>query len=136
MTDDMIEMTRAALDRWGKGDPQGALDLYAPDITYMDPFQERRVDGIAAMEQLYSAIAGKVKIARCEMSGAKVQRHGDVAILTFQLMSDVIHQPDGPGNIRVPWNCTQVYVILEGTWKVVHEHWSFIQPEPKSLPIP
>jgi hypothetical protein len=31
--DSIIAAERAALDRWGKGDPQGYLDTYAPEIT-------------------------------------------------------------------------------------------------------
>src|SRR6266567_2210218 len=52
----IIALERGALDRWGKGDPQGYLELYAPDITYFDPTQERRVDGAAAMQTLYGPI--------------------------------------------------------------------------------
>ena len=37
---EFIALTRAALDRWGKGDIQGLLDLYAPDVTYFDPVQK------------------------------------------------------------------------------------------------
>src|SRR5262249_39400656 len=35
----------AALERWGKGDPDGFLEIYADEITYFDLTQERRVDG-------------------------------------------------------------------------------------------
>lgn len=35
---------RAALDRWGRGDPSGFLETCAPDVTYFDPFVERRID--------------------------------------------------------------------------------------------
>ena len=132
---EIIALERAALDRWGNGDIQGPLDLYSPDITYFDPFQEKRVDGIEAMRKLYAPIAGKLKIGRYEMTDPKVQQHGDVAILTFNLMDYVIRQPGGPGNVKVPWNCTEVYVRTGGKWNVIHEHWSFIKPGPVSTPI-
>ena len=32
--DEILMLERAALDRWGKGDPGGFLELYAADITY------------------------------------------------------------------------------------------------------
>ena len=134
-TSEIIGLTRAALDRWGKGDIQGPLELYAPDITYFDPYQEKRVDGIEAMKKIYAPVAGKLKIGRYDMIDPKVQRHGDVAILTFNLIDDVILAPDGPGNVRVPWNCTQVYARIDRKWRVVSEHWSFIKPEPKTTPI-
>lgn len=132
---EIIAMTRAALDRWGKGDIQGPLELYARDITYFDPIQEKRVDGIEAIRKIYAPFAGKLKIGHYEMLDPKVQRYGDTAILTFNLTDDVIEQPGGPGHIRVPWNCTQVWTRINGKWRVVHEHWSFIKPEPKTLPI-
>jgi hypothetical protein len=31
--DAIIAMERAALDRWGKGDPQGYVEIMAPDVT-------------------------------------------------------------------------------------------------------
>jgi hypothetical protein len=40
----IIEMEKAALDRWAKGDPSGFLEIYAPDIVYFDPSLERRLD--------------------------------------------------------------------------------------------
>ena len=33
---DVIAMERAALDRWGKGDPQGYLEIMANEMTYFD----------------------------------------------------------------------------------------------------
>jgi len=63
----IIGLERGALDRWGKGDPQGYIELFAPDVTYFDPFQERRVDGISAMTDLLLPITGKIKIDRYDM---------------------------------------------------------------------
>src|SRR6266516_4550790 len=72
--DTIIALERRALDRWGKGDPQGYLELYAPDVTYFDPIQERRVDGAAAMQKLYGPIKGLVKVDSYEMIEPKVQQ--------------------------------------------------------------
>jgi ketosteroid isomerase-like protein len=76
-------MEMAALDRWGRGDTQGPLDLYAEDVTYFDPLQNKRVDGRAAMKTLYDALAGKIKIQHYDMIDPKVQRTGDAAVLTY-----------------------------------------------------
>ncbi len=32
----ILSMERAALDRWGKGDPSGYLELSSPDVVYFD----------------------------------------------------------------------------------------------------
>jgi uncharacterized protein (TIGR02246 family) len=132
---ELLAQARAALDRWGKGDIEGPLSCYAPEITYFDPSQEKRVDGIDALRKVYEPVAGKLEIARYEITGAKVQRYGDVAILTLNLTNDVVKQPGGPGNVRYAWNCTQVNVRQGGKWRVVHEHWSFIKPEPKTVAL-
>ena len=50
---DILRLERAALDRWGKGDPGGFLDLYAADITYFDPVTAKRIDGHQAMVDYY-----------------------------------------------------------------------------------
>ncbi len=60
-------LERGALDRWGKGDPDGFLELYAADITYFDPVTARRIDGHQAMANYYRPWVGKIEIARYEM---------------------------------------------------------------------
>jgi ketosteroid isomerase-like protein len=120
--DEIISIERAALDRWGKGDPTGLLETYAPDVTYFDPGTERRLDGLAVMTDYYRPFTGKIKIPRYEMIGSKVQRHGDVAVLTYNLRSDA-EQPDGK-EVTVRWNSTSVYARTGGRWRMVHSHWS------------
>jgi hypothetical protein len=36
----LLALERAALDRWGNGDPS---ELYATDITYFDPLTARHI---------------------------------------------------------------------------------------------
>ena len=50
LLEDLVALERSALDRWIKLDPQGYLDLQAPEVTYFDPFTERRVDGLDATQ--------------------------------------------------------------------------------------
>jgi len=125
-SNEVISIERAALDRWGHGDPSGFLDIYAPEVTYFDVATERRLDGHAAMSDYYRPITGKVKISRYEMIGPKVQRHGDVAVLTYNLSSEAV-QPDGK-LVTVRWNSTSVYARLGRDWKIVHSHWSLTAP--------
>jgi ketosteroid isomerase-like protein len=125
-TDAVISLERAALDRWGNGDPQGFLDTYAPEITYFDIATERRLDGRAAMTDYYRPITGKIKVASYEMIGPRVQRHGDVAVLTYNLRSEAV-QSDGK-QLTVRWNSTSVYARFGGEWKMIHSHWSLTAP--------
>src|SRR5215467_11089113 len=124
----IIAMERAALDRWGKGDPQGYLEIMAPEVTYFDPFQERRVDGLEAMKALLAPLAGKIKIDHYDMINPRVQRSGDVAVLTFNLV-DQATPPGGTDPITARWNTTEIYRRIGGNWKIIHSHFSFTKPE-------
>jgi len=69
--DTIIALERGALDRWGRGDPQGYLDLYARHVTYFDPMRDKRIDGLEAMKQALEPIKGLVKVDRYEMVGPR-----------------------------------------------------------------
>lgn len=134
VADTIIALERAALDRWGRGDPQGYIDTFARDITYFDPFTEQRIDGIDAMKAMLAPFVGKIKIDRYEMLNPQVQRSGDVAVLSFNLLSHT-HNPDGsPRAVR--WNSTEVYRRTAGEWRIIHNHWSFTRPELKQAASP
>lgn len=125
----IIAMERAAIDRWGKGDPQGFLETYGRDVSYFDPAQEHRVDGLEAMKNLLVPITGKIKIDRYEMINPKVQRRGDVAVLSYQVVNHIA-RPNGQ-SITVRWNSTEVYERAEGRWRIIHSHFSYTKPELK-----
>ena len=133
--DKIIAMEKAALDRWGKGDPQGYLDIMDADLTYFDPFQEKRLDGLGAMQELLKPLTGKIKVDRFDMLNPKVQRDGNMALLTFNLLS-YVKQPDGTEKLVARWNSSEVYRKINGEWKIIHSHWSFIKPEIKAEEFP
>ena len=124
----IIATERAALDRWGRGDPQGYLEIMAPDVTYFDPTREKRIDGLAAVKEYILPSTGKIRIDSYEMINPQVQRDGDVAILTFNLI-DTVKRPDREEKVTVRWNSTEVYRRIDGNWKIVHSHWSYTKPE-------
>ena len=127
--DTIIGLERGALDRWGRGDPQGYLDLYAREVTYFDPMREKRIDGFEAMKQALEPIKGLVKVERYEMIDPEVYRVGDSAILTYNLVSHG-RSPGGEATV-VRWNSTAVYALIDRHWKIVHSHWSFTKPDLK-----
>jgi uncharacterized protein (TIGR02246 family) len=128
--EDIIAIERAALDRWGKGDPQGYLEIMADEVTYFDPTQEKRVNGRGAMVKMLEPLTGKIKVSRFDMIAPRVQRHGDSALLTFNLVS-YIKAPDGKEIAVARWNSTEAYGRIDGQWRIVHSHWSYIKPELK-----
>jgi ketosteroid isomerase-like protein len=131
----IIGLERAALDRWGKGDPDGYLSIMAPDVTYFDPTTDARVDGKERLKTMLDAIRGKISIERAEFVNPAVVGQDDVAILTFNLISHGGQFAGGPKN-DARWNCTEVYRRIDGTWKIVHSHWSYTKPELKQPASP
>lgn len=125
----VIALERAALDRWGKGDPFGYLEIYAPGITYFDPGQERRVDGIEAMTALLAPLKGQIKLDRYEIISPSVYHSGDVAILSFNLVT-YGRRGDGAASMT-RWNTTAAYALIDGQWKIVHHHFSIAKPDAK-----
>jgi ketosteroid isomerase-like protein len=122
-TDQILRLERSALDRWGKGDPGGFLELYATDITYFDPVTAARIDGHQAMVDYYGPWVAKIQIARYEMLNPHVVVDGNMALLTYNLVN-YIQDAQGAKSVGSCWNSTTVYQY-RGTWKTIHSHWSF-----------
>ena len=119
----ILAMETSALEQWNSGDPSGFLAIYAKDITYFDPFQQKRIDGLDNMRAFYAQFAGQGGgVDRYEMIDPVVTVTEDVAVMSYNLNS-------WAGDRLYPWNCTEVYRReKDGTWKIVHNHWSFIRP--------
>lgn len=116
----LIAMERAALDRWGAGDPSGYLEISAPDVVYFDPFLERRLDGLEALTALYESLRGAIHVDRYELIDPKVQVCGEAAVLTFNLNSYT-------GATLMRWNCTEVFRLDKAGWRLIQTHWSITQ---------
>ena len=122
----ILALERAALDRWGKGDPGGFLELYANDITYFDPLTATRIDGHQAMVDYYHRWIGKIQIPRYEILNPQVVIDSDMALLTYNLVN-YIRDAEDAESVGSRWNSTTVYQRREETWKAIHSHWSFTQ---------
>jgi len=114
----IIQLETAALERWNNGDPSGFLELSASEVTYFDPFLEKRLNGLDALTALYESIRGQVRVDKYELVDPKVQATDHTAVLTFNYIANL-------GDSVFRWNCTEVY-RLETTdeWKIIHTHWS------------
>ncbi len=115
----IINLERAALDRWGKGDPSGFLDICAPDVVYFDPGREMRIDGKEALSEYYESIRGLVSVERYELLNPLVQLIGEAAVLTFNYVSY------GGSENAYRWNCTEVYRRTGDSWEIIQTHWSY-----------
>ena len=132
---EIVALERGALDRWGRGDPQGYLEIMAPEVTYFDPNLEKRLDGLQAMKDYIAPFTGKIKIDRYELINPTVQRHGDAAVLTFNVVN-YRKLPDGTEQPATRWNSTEIYARVDGRWRIIHSHWSYVKPELKQPPSP
>ena len=72
----IVAMERSALERWGKGDPDGFIDISANEVSYFDPFTAQRLDGLAALRSWCDGIRGTINIElryhRCAHSDSGV----------------------------------------------------------------
>jgi ketosteroid isomerase-like protein len=130
---ELVALERSAIDRWITLDPQGYLDLYVPEVTYFDPSTEGRVDGRPAMEKRLAPMRSMklpFKDPRYELVAPRVDRHGDVALLTFNVVN-YGRLPERPESVLSRWNSTEVYKRINGKWKIIHSHWSYTKPELK-----
>jgi ketosteroid isomerase-like protein len=98
----IIKMERNALEKLNNGDPSGYLEIYADDITYFDPFKEKRFDGIEKVKTFYESMQGAFNIERYEMIEPVVQIIGETAILSYNLVSYI-------GNVVFREKCTEIY---------------------------
>ena len=120
----IIAAEKVALEKWSKGDTSGFAVLSTEEMTYFDPTLDTRLDGRDAFKKYMASIHGKFHIDSYEILNPKVQLHGDVGILTFNLNN---YSEDY--KITSRWNSTEIYHLIGGEWKIIHSHWSNPQTE-------
>jgi ketosteroid isomerase-like protein len=118
----------AAMERWRKGDPWGFVELYAPQVTYFDTGTLQRINGIDALSAEYKQREGKIFYDVMDFIEPWFLISGDMAVLFYRFLSTRLN-PDGSVVSRTPWNCTEIYARMEGSWKIIHNHWSHIRGE-------
>lgn len=115
---EVFTLEQRAMERWLKGDPDGFLEISAPDVVYFDPFIPRRLDGIEALRAHYASLRGKIFADSYEFIDVKTQEIGtDAVILTYHF-----HSTGSEGGMR--WNCTEVFRRDADGWRIVQTHWS------------
>ena len=121
---EILQLERQALDRWGRGDPGGFLDVYDEGVTYFDPLTTVRVDGHQAMVDYYRPWIGRIRVSRYEMLNPDVVVGGNMALLTYNLVN-YLSDDTGVESVGSRWNSTTVYRLGRDGWKTIHSHWSF-----------
>jgi len=42
-----------------------------------------------------------------------------------------LKKPDGSEAVLNRWNSTEMYRRMNGAWKLIHSHWSYVKPDVK-----
>lgn len=125
---EVMALESAAMERWRKGDPGGFLEICAPEVTYFDTGTPQRINGREALKTEYAQRKGKIFYDVMDFIDPRVQSCGDLVVLTYRFLSTWLG-PDGSVSHRTPWNCTEVFTRIEGRWRILHTHWSYILGE-------
>jgi ketosteroid isomerase-like protein len=122
---EIIAIERDALERGAKGDIDSFVNISDPDVVYFDPFNERRIDGLAALTEYYRKVLRPPQEEYdIELINPKVQLVGDAAVLTFNYKS----KGRSTGSIEL-WNCTEVFRRSAQGWRIIQTHWSWTKPQ-------
>ena len=117
----ILTRLQAVAERFYNKDPLAYTELLAEDVTYFAPITPGRVEGRGAVRALFAPFQGKVSVPRFEILNPKLQLHGDIGILTYNL-----NEYGTNGAVATRWNSTEVYRQFGDKWQVVHAHWSQI----------
>ena len=119
----IIDLEKAALDKWFKGDSAGYRELWSKgNFSYFDCVNDQRIDSHEEISAFVKAVVdNKLFADSYEFSNPRVQICGDTAILTYQLHAYT-------SLIDMHYNCIEVYHKEENKWHVIHSTWSFIRP--------
>jgi ketosteroid isomerase-like protein len=126
MDETILNLEKGAMERWRNGDPLGFVEISSKDICYVDPGLTKPILGLEAYTEYMKQVAGKIFYQKSEFIDPRVAVFGDAALLTYNYRSSVL-TPEGTISSQTPWNCTEVFTRLEGEWRIVHNHWSFIK---------
>ena len=121
----IIAMEREALERGARGEVEAFVAISDPDVVYFDPFLDRRLDGVGALEEYYRRVfRAQEEEIEIELINPKVQATSEMAVLTFN------YRDTGrrTGCVHL-WNCTEVYRKTAQGWRIIQTHWSWTKPQ-------
>lgn len=111
-TSDPLDAQRAWMDALNALDEARIVDAFAEDATAFFPVvKAERLDGKAAIAEIFHQYVAGSKKTNIVPEDLRVQRRGDVAIVTFN-----VHNPSAVSRRTFVWRWDA------GTWKIVHMH--------------
>lgn len=124
----VLNIERANNERWNQGDCHGYLDSYSDDITYFDPATDKLVVGNAAVREHILSLYKNPNIIRSEYlnPNVAVSGSGDLAVLSYNLRN-FVEGENREEQLHTFWNSTAVFRLIDGEWRTVNAHWSFVR---------
>ena len=123
VADEVIKVTYVQWAAEIAKDTDASTAIMADDYTEFNSAFPTRIDGKALNMTLANALAeGGGGMLAGEMTNAKVQEYGDVAILTYNFVG-VTQDADGETQPMLA-KSTRVYVKQNGAWKLVHANFA------------
>ena len=125
---EVIEITKAEWESLMAKKASAAVKNVANDCTMWVPDFPNRIDGKTGIYNLREAESqGTGNLILAEMANEKVQRYGNVAILTYNFMGMT---KDKDGSVEpMTAKSTRVYVNQSGQWMLVHANFAPIAAE-------
>ena len=136
--DKILKLEDSAMEEWRKGNPMRWVEISADGIIYIDPALTAPIVGKEAYFQYLEPLKGKIFYDASEYVKPLVALYGDTAVLTYNYHS-LSKGPEGQRQRTSFWNTTEIYRLIDGEWKIIHTHWSYIQhhlPESLEMKIP
>ena len=133
----IISLENKAMERWCTGDPWGWAEISDKNVIYTDPGLTKPIEGIEAYKNYLQQFEGKINYQVSEFINPKVKRYGDLAVLTYNYR-DAKKNEDGVISDQYLWNNTEVYLLKNREWKIIHTHWSFVNnklPAQTEVPV-
>jgi len=121
--DEVMSITREMWAAEMQGDAAGSMKYVADDYTEFNGDYPTRLDGKNINMMLVEANNGSSnKVVAADMTNAKVQVYGDVAILTYNYIGAT---KDKDGKVEpAKAKSTRVYVKKNGQWWLVHANFA------------
>lgn len=117
----ILSMERRVMEGWLTGNPDAVIAISDPEITFFHSAIPGRQHGLDAVKALYESFRGRPLFDGYEIVDPKVAVWEGTAVLTYQLTTQ-------NGILTRHWNATQVYRHCDAGWRIVHSHFSQVNP--------
>jgi hypothetical protein len=117
----ILAMERRAMDGWHQGNPDAFIAISDPGITFFHSAVPGRLEGLEAVKALYESYRGRPLFDSYEIVDPKVAVWEGTAVLTYQLTTQ-------NGSLTRHWGATEVYRKGDAGWRIVHSHFSQVNP--------